>query len=265
MISKLFHLIAIVLGSVLNWTYENISFHNYGLAVIIFTIMVRLILLPMMIKQYKSSQKMKVIQPKLDELKKKYGNDMQKYQTEVAKLYQEMGENPLSGCLLLFVQLPVLWSLFYVVSKPLTYMRNMSAEEIARWVSLVPAEKRISGVYEQIAAVAHNNLLNMNFLGINLASIPKLELNRLLILPILATVATYLSMKFGMNNEAMDDKTKKSTDIFKFIGPIMTLMFSFKVPASLCIYWIIGSLIQIIQQWYLSKCIKDDSKFLESR
>lgn len=254
---KFFRLIASILGLVLNWIYENISFHNYGLAIVIFTIMIHLLLWPSMVKQHKMKEKMKVIQPKLDELKKKYGNDMQKYYIESAKLNQEVGLNQTTGCLSALCQLPVIWSLFYVVAQPLTYMKGMTAEEIARWISLVPMEERLTGMYEQIPAVAHNNLLNMNFLGMNLASIPKLEFNLLLLLPILVTIITYLSAKVRMSNEVVNNEMKKTTNYFLIVEPIIMLMFSFKVPASLCVFWITRSLIQMVEQWYLNEYIKD--------
>lgn len=270
---KLLGLIAVILGRVLNWTYENISFHNYGLAIIIFTVMVRLMLIPMMIKEHKANKKMNIIKPKLDELKNRCGNDIQKYNMEVSRVYQEEGINPAAGCLPALLNLLVTCQLFYAISKPLTYMKGMTAEEIAKLISLVPPEKRITGMYEQIAAVAHNKLLNTNFLGMDLASIPEYnwvgvgflhipvpQFNWLLILPILAAVTTYLPIRFGMRNTSVDKETREKTGSFVWVFTIITLLFSFKVPASLSVYWITGNLIQILQQWYLNKCIKDDDE-----
>lgn len=249
--------IASILGMVLNWIYNNIAFQNYGLAIIIFTVMVRLILIPLAIRQYQTNQKMKIIRPKLDELKKKYGDDMQKYNMEAAKLYQDIGGYPFGGCLIPLLQLPVMWALFYVVREPLTYMKMMSSSEIAKWISLVPPDRRITGAYEQIAAVAYNKLLNMNFLGLDLANIPKLQFNSVLLLPILAIITSYLVSKFG--SSMMDDENNKQSNLLRFVmEPIITAIIVFKVPVSLCVYWITANLLQIVQQWYMDKYIKDD-------
>lgn len=87
---------------------------SYGLAIILFTIIIRVILLPLNIKQTRSQVKMTEIQPEVKKLQDKYKNDPQKSSEEMMKLYKEKGVNPMSGCLLLIVQLPILWALFYV-------------------------------------------------------------------------------------------------------------------------------------------------------
>lgn len=249
--------IATVLGRVLNWTYENMACNNYGLAIIIFTITIRILLVPITLKQTKLEQKKKTILPKLNELKEKCKGDTQQYNIEAAKLYQEV--NPMVGCLSVLLQLTVLWALYKVIAKPLTYMRAMDSAEITKWINLVPPEKRILGS-EQLAAVAHSNLLNMNFLGTNLASVPKLEFNLLLLWPILATVVNYISSKY-VSNSAPDDETKAQSRYLLYLSPVITFIFSFKVPLGLSIYWITSSLLQIVQQWYVNKYVKEsDSK-----
>lgn len=88
--------------------------YSYGLAIIVFTAIIRLILLPLTVKQTRSQVKMQEIQPKVQEVQKKYKNDPQKAQQEVMKLYKEAGTNPLSGCLPLLIQMPIIFALFYV-------------------------------------------------------------------------------------------------------------------------------------------------------
>lgn len=98
-------------GVVTIFPNKNIS---YGIAIIVFTIIIRIILLPLNIKQMRSQLKMTDLQPEMQKLQKKYKNDPQKLNAEMMKLYQEEGVNPLGGCLPLLVQLPILWALFYV-------------------------------------------------------------------------------------------------------------------------------------------------------
>lgn len=89
---------------------------SYGLAIITFTIIVRLLLLPLNIKQTKSQAKMQLIQPELQKIQAKYKNDPQKSQEEIMKLYKEHGANPMSGCLPLLIQMPILFAMYYVYS-----------------------------------------------------------------------------------------------------------------------------------------------------
>lgn len=99
-------------------SWIKLGIHNpnvsYGLAIILFTIIIRLILLPLNMKQIRSQVRMQAIQPEVKKLQEKYKNDPQKSQQEMMKLYKEKGVNPLGGCLPLIVQLPILWALFYV-------------------------------------------------------------------------------------------------------------------------------------------------------
>lgn len=88
--------------------------YSYGLAIILFTIIIRIILLPLNIKQTRSQVAMQAVQPEIKKIQDKYKNDPQKAQAEVMKLYKEKGANPMSGCLPMLIQLPILWALFYV-------------------------------------------------------------------------------------------------------------------------------------------------------
>lgn len=99
--------------------------YSYGLAIILFTIIIRIILLPLNIKQTRSQVRMQEIQPEIKKVQDKYKNDPQKAQAEVMKLYKEKGANPMSGCLPMLVQLPILWALFYVFNN-LTAIKGVS-------------------------------------------------------------------------------------------------------------------------------------------
>jgi YidC/Oxa1 family membrane protein insertase len=88
--------------------------YSYGLAIIAFTAIIRICLLPLTIKQTRSQVKMQEVQPRVKEIQTKYKSDPKKSQEEVMKLYKETGSNPISGCLPLIIQLPIIWALFYV-------------------------------------------------------------------------------------------------------------------------------------------------------
>lgn len=124
----MFDIIAKPLGMLLYFIYNTIAFHNYGLSLVFFTIIIKLALLPLTLKQLKSTAKMQEIQPELQKIQQRYKNDKEKLNQEMMKLYQEKGVNPAGGCLPMLVQLPILFALFYVIRKPLTYMFGWTKE-----------------------------------------------------------------------------------------------------------------------------------------
>ena len=114
--SPLFQTLLDAIGSVLAWLYGLVG--NYGVAIIILTVVIRVVLLPLGVKQIKSMQAMQAIQPKVKEIQKKYRNNKQKAQEETMKLYRESGVNPLGGCLPLLLQFPILISMYAVIRAP---------------------------------------------------------------------------------------------------------------------------------------------------
>jgi len=244
--------------------YNTVGLHNYGLAIIIFTIIVRLLMLPLTVKQYRSNAKLQEIQPQLQEIQKRYKNDKEKLNTEIAKLYQENNVNPVGGCLPLLIQMPILFALWGVISRPVTYMLGRGSE-VASLLAAIPEESRIRG-YDELSIVIYNKLLNMNFLGLNLGLVPTLDIKKiisepqyaaLLLIPLLAAGLTYLSSRLTMVSSNTGTKNDKqmgnSMNSMMIVGPLMTLFFSFQFPAGLGLYWIAGSVIQIFQQLYINK------------
>ena len=124
----MFKFIEIPLGGILYFCY--MFFKNYGLALILFTLIIKILLLPLAVKQQKNTAHMASVSPKLEKIKKKYGNDKQKYQEEQMKIYSEEGVNPMASCLPLLIQMPILFGLIYVVYAPLTYILRFSESTI---------------------------------------------------------------------------------------------------------------------------------------
>lgn len=267
-------LIPKALGQLLNFIYETLAFHNYGFAIIIFTVIIRLCILPLTLKQYKSSTAMQALQPQLQEIQKKYKNDKQKLQIETMNFYKENKVNPAGGCLPLLIQMPILISLWQVIAKPLTYMKNWDSARInARLEELKKLKDfKILASYHELSIVIHDKILDMHFLGLNLGMIPKytgeflfnspdrMQYWGLLLLPILATGTTFLSSKLmmmGTKNLPQNSNSQMAgmQNTMMYIAPLMTLIFSFQFPAGLCLYWITGYVIQIFQQLYINKTI----------
>jgi len=276
--------IAIPMGAVLKFIYDNIALQNYGIAIIIFTVGIKSLMLPLSIKQVQSTSKMGDLQPQMQEIQKKYKDDKEKQSAEIMKLYQENKVNPAGGCLPLLIQMPILFSLYYVISQPLKYMAGKSPEIITQLYGLIPqgAEKiekmkdlsiitYFNSHTEQLQAVSSllkpEDLLNMNFLGINLGAVPSWDpgnyINNganihtylLLLIPVLSALTSYISVKYSMKDAPKTSGTEMQASMqnnMALISPIMSGVIAFTVPAGLGLYWIIGNIYQIVQQMFIN-------------
>lgn len=228
--------IASCFGYAMSFIYGIVQ--NYGVAIILFTILVKVLLIPLMIKQQKSMQKVQELQPLYQELQRKYGNDSQRLSLEYQKLLKEKNMNMFSGmgcsgCLLQLIQLPIILGLFYMMVSPLTYILKLPAEEIdgykeklnAYYAELDIEKAEISGDiltsgeraeyyekdylknsrYVELVIAKQENLFNMEFLGINLGDIASENRDNYLlyILPVLCMIVTFISLKLS------SDETKK--------------------------------------------------------
>ncbi|MDF2987799.1 MAG: 60 kDa inner rane insertion protein [Eubacterium sp.] len=264
--------IAKPLGQFLYWIYSSVAFENYGLAIIIFTIIVRAAMVPLTLKQYKSTAEMQKVQPLLQELQRKYSNDKQKLNEETMKLYQEHKINPAGGCLPLLIQMPILLSLWQVITKPLKFMLGFSAEQLTK---LATEANVLKHPYAEIDTITYfikngkgNEVGNLNMFfpshgGINLGSIPTYHFDQLtadpmkiwlLLLVVLAVGTTFLTARMSMP-KTTDKATNPMGNTMLYISPLMTLIFSFQFPAGLALYWIAGNIFAIGQQYYVNKYV----------
>ena len=127
--------IMLAMGWILKMCYFLVN--NYGVAIILFTVLVKALLLPLTIKQQRSMMLTQKIQPLLQELQKKYANDKEKLNAETMKLYQKYQVNPMSGCLPMLIQLPLLMALYFVMRRPVVYLMGFGEDEVWRIVSAV--------------------------------------------------------------------------------------------------------------------------------
>lgn len=192
---------------------------NYGISIIVFTIVVKLLLVPLTIKQMKSMKEMQEIQPKLKELQEKYKNDKEKLNVKTMELYQEHKVSPFGGCLPLLIQFPILIGLFAVLRQPEVY---------------------VFGSQEAYAAI------NTSFLWMkNLADVDPW------ILPVLAGITTYLSSVTMSSGNTADSSQKMMTYFFPFMIFAMSkgVLFSRTgFPAGLVLYWVVSNGFQVVQQ-----------------
>lgn len=209
------------MGSLLKLVYDLIG--NYGISIIVFTIIVKMILLPLTIKQTKSMKNMQEIQPKVKALQEKYKDDKEKLNVKMMELYKEHNVNPLGGCLPLLVQFPIIIGLFTALREPWNYVFSMSQE-----------------AYE---------LMDTSFLWL-----PNLSEPDTWILPITAAALTYFSSATMSAGKEVQQTQKMMTYFFPVLIFFMgSDAISAGFPAGLTLYWVINSGAQIIQQLIINR------------
>lgn len=281
------------MGWIIKTIYELVQ--NYGVAIILFTILIKFLLLPLNIKSQKAMRKQQKIQPIVAELQQKYANDQAKLQQEMMKLYKENNVSMAGGCLPMLIQMPILLALYQAIRRPLTYMFNVPYKDVpAEIINKVDMLKQamtekfpdiIGSLKDTDAAVlldqsqiqisdwAHRILgsgdewyINFNFLGLDLSNTPWSAINylsdipnhlsvvMLLIIPVLAVVASVAQTKVSMHmsgqdkNKTGNDQAAAMNKAMIWMMPAMTAYFTLILPAGLGLYWIISSIVQIIQQ-----------------
>ena len=221
----MFSFFANIFGYLLNFIYNFVN--NYGLAMIIFTLVIKLVMLPLSIKQQKMLKKSSKLQEKMKILQFKYKNDPEKLNQEM-NLYKEEKMNPFSGCFSTIIQFILLISIFYMVRCPLTYMKKVDTETINSYVQqLKDDEKQVSAAYPEIDIIREIDYLkeknpedenlknlsfNMNFLGLDLSKIPQQNLGdwTVYIIPVLYILSSFVSIKLTTKMQKTGTKNSNS-------------------------------------------------------
>ncbi len=275
-------------GALMEFIYHNLAFNNYGIAIIIFTIFVRLLMFPLSLKQQRSMEKQQELMPEIEAIKKNFKNDPRRMQEEQAKLFTKYKVSPYAGCLPMLIQLPIITTLFTIIRRPLTYIAGLSGDTISQIYEFIKG-KGITVIDEigatnffttntSVIAEMNNELginfenINMNFLKIfNLGETPAWNPSTiisnwkvylpLLLIPVLALITTYLQQKISIaitssgkkDDKKKDDPTAGMMNGMIKIMPLFTLVFAFFMPAGLGLYWIVGNIIAIGQTYLIKK------------
>ncbi|MGM9617270.1 membrane protein insertase YidC [Butyricicoccus sp.] len=261
--------------------------HNYGLALILFTLVVKLILLPFMYKQKKSMKKMSLVQAESAAIQKRYAKNREKMNEEITKLYEREGVSPMGSCALSFITLPIMMALYYAVRQPMKYMMGLSTEtmsKIAEAIGTTFDNTAISGQIElaklvhenwdKVSSFASEGLVNIdfNFLGLDLSATPQFtQLNALWLIPILSGGTALLSswimrkMQNKANPAAQENASAQMNSTMNtmlIIMPLMSVWIAFTLPASMGVYWVVNNVFTCIQEvaltWYILKFDKAD-------
>ena len=297
--------IALLMGYTMQALFCITGGFNIGLCIILFTIIVRLIMMPMTIKQQRFSKLSAMMQPEIAAIQNKYKgkNDtasIQKMQLETKAVYEKYGTSPTGGCLQMFIQLPIFYGIFAVVRdipyyvprvkalfEPVisaitgvtnynqvlidsglttaTYdtedalLRFLNAFSSEQWETLKNAFTSYgNGISDTIAQQSEKILHVNNFFGINLATAPGFKLSLALLIPLLAGLTQWLSVKLmqsknPVNNDDENNTAAQSMKMMNTMMPVTSAVFCVSMPSGLGLYWIMGSVVQCIQQIFINK------------
>lgn len=212
---------------------ENEIISYYGITIIITTIIFKLILLPISLQQSKSTKKMNELQPKIQELQKKYKNDPQTQQKKLAELYKEHNYNPMSGCLILLIQFPIILAMFSVLREPVQFVFKDPA------------------VYESI---------KKSFLWIPNLGEPDPYIWGL---PLLSGLTTFLQSKLINASAGANAQMESTQNFMNIFITVMIFMAARSFPAGVALYWVVSNIIQVVQQLIIKRSlgkVKEETK-----
>jgi YidC/Oxa1 family membrane protein insertase len=217
--------------------------NNIVLAIIVFTILIRLLTYPLTIQQQRSSKAVQELQPKLKALQEKYKNDREKLSQEQMKLYREHGVNPFGGCLPLLIQLPILLALYQAIIHSLA----------GTPYQLIDLSSRLL-----LPGLDHLVPLNKSWLGMDLTLAPGQNPPIAYILPVLVLITTWFQSKMTVpatpkRNDGQPDQTQAMTQSMTTIMPIMFGFFALNFSVGLSVYFIVSNLIGIVQYGAMGK------------
>ena len=265
-----------IFGYLLNYIYTFVK--NYGLALIIFSLITKIIMIPLSIKQHKTLKKSGKIQKELREIQDKYSNDQERLAQETMSLYKRENMSPFSGCLSSILQIVLLLAMFFLVRDPLTYMLKVPQEKISEYENMINTKSAYSEIEVIKEAKTNENIdvdLNMDFLGIDLSNVLISDFNNwtTYIIPILYVSSSILSIKLNSmttqgkkenkNEKDKDDEENPMEQMNKsmrLMMPIMSVMIAVAVPLGLALYWLTNNILMIIEKLVLNKVYKDEEE-----
>lgn len=272
--------LANIFGYVLNFLYSWLQ--NYGWAIILFSVILQIILLPLSIKQQKSLKKSAKIQQEMQKLQLKYRNNPELLNQEVMGLYKREKVSPFSGCLSSIIQLILFLSVFYLVSRPLTYMKKVDPMVLEKYQQEITESGETSSypeikIIEKKASEDENVYINMDFLGLDLSKVPMQNLSdiKVLIIPILYVITTFINIKImtnlnnakskntdkkaitdGKNEDTMEEQLQsmqQMTNSMNYMMPIMSIAIAVIAPLGLSLYWLVKNILQLIERLLLNR------------
>lgn len=202
---------------------------DYGLAVILLTLIIRVLLTPLTIRSTKSSAQMQVLQPKMREIQERYKDDPQRMQEETTRLYSENKINPVGGCLPLLLQMPVFFALFAV-------LKNL------------PAEAHFYGILDSLAQSFSGAVGQFGWAGAWVYLILDVAFGALTFLPL------------WMNARATDESQRQQSLVMGVVMALMMMWFGWGVPVGVLLYYVTSAAFGVIQQQFITKKVLEEAK-----
>lgn len=285
-----------IFGYVLNFLYGFIQ--NYGLALIVFSVLLKLVLLPLSIKQQKTMKKSTKIQEEVRIIQDKYKNNPEKLNQETLELYKRENMSPFSGCLSAILQIILILAMFYLVKSPLTHMKKVEPALVENYTNELKAslseDEKKNLVYPEITLIkeATSKLnsdeelseeqrqdyeklyINMEFLGLDLSSVPSKDLSdpKVFIIPALYVISSFISIRLSSNmGKNKEDSKEEKTELdavasanksMMWMMPIMSISIALIAPLGLALYWLVNNILMTLERLILNKFFegKEDEK-----
>ncbi len=277
----MFDLLANIFGYLLNFLYN--LFSNYGLAIILFSVILKLILLPLSIKQQKTMKKSAKLQGEIKKIQTNYSNDPEKMNREMMDLYKRENMSPFSGCLSTIIQIILLFSVFYLVRSPLTFMKKVDNTVIEEYKTQIEqSEETKKSAYPEIQIIKEKGsedervYLNMNFLGLDLSSVPTANASdfRVYIIPALYVISSFISIRITTNMQTQKNNNEDNKDnavdgvnsankVMACMMPIMSISIAMIAPLGLALYWLVNNILMTAERLVLNKVLKDKEEIKE--
>ena len=274
-------ILANLFGYVLNYLYNYVQ--NYGLAIILFSVLLKLIMLPLTIKQQTSLKKNNKVQEEIKKVQLKYKNNPELMNKEVMDIYKREKVSPFSGCLTSILQIFIFISVFYLVSKPLTFMKKVDNEVINKYQQEITESNQTSN-YMEIRIIELKSqeddrvYLNMGFLGLDLSKVPMQNWKdpKVFVVPVLYIITTFINIKISTDMTSgkkkkekkeievvEDDKKEESkedqlesmqqmTKSMNYMMPIMSIAIALIAPLGLSLYWFISNTLQLVERFAIN-------------
>jgi len=274
-------------GMILMLLYELVG--NYGVSIILFALIIRVILLPFQMKSKRGTMRMNRLQPKIQEIQKKHGTNKAKIQEETMKLHKEEGVSPASGCIWNFLPLPIMFALFMVINQPITIMMGVAPEYLAEGGAIYQTLQRLGfdflgGRHGQIGqamfiynhfpefarlGIEHLRAVNFTSFGIDLGQVPRwnflwspgLENQSwlsgfvLFLIPLVSGGLQMIHTKVNQKIAPMPTAEGQAGQMGKMmmLMPLFSVYIGFVTPAALGLYWTIGTALMLVQDIWLTK------------
>lgn len=288
----MFDFFANIFGYILNWIYLLVK--NYGLAIIIFSILTKLAMLPLSIKQQKTLRKNEKIQEEMKILQIKHKGNPERLNQEMMELYKREKINPFSGCFSVIIQMVLIIAMFMLVKSPMTYMAKVDSNIINTQIDNIKKEngdESVSAQYPEMSVIKYlknNNLkenemyINMDFAGLDLSKVPQENLDdvTVYIIPVLYVISSVISIRMTTNKAKASKKEEENAVIkeedknefdqaemtaqmnksMSWMMPILSVSISLVAPLGLALYWLVNNVMMIIERLILNKVFSKEEK-----